>query len=77
MASFTLEGTIFFKAIGVGAWGIRDDKNREWRPVEMPEQLKSEGARVSVRAKRVTEDFSIHMWGEPIEIKTFHTLNPA
>jgi hypothetical protein len=76
MARFKLSGTVFFQHLGTGAWGIRDAKGQEWRPVNFPAQLKHEGAQVEVTAQKVAEDFSIYMWGEPVEIVSFDTLQP-
>lgn len=74
MKNFHLQGKVFFKNVGVGAWGILDSSGTEYRPINMPEQLKVEGAEVKLNAREVEEDFSIHMWGQPIEILSFHTL---
>lgn len=75
MKKLKLKGTVFFKDIGTGAWGIRDQQGREWRPVNMPEQLKLESAAVRLVVCEVDEEFSLHMWGTPVEILSFHTLS--
>lgn len=75
MKLFRISGKVFHKNIGIGAWGIKDNAGKEYRPIFMPEQLKSDGASVSVTAQKVEEAFSIHMWGEAIEILGFHTLD--
>ncbi|MCB0663099.1 MAG: hypothetical protein KDC24_10190 [Saprospiraceae bacterium] len=74
--SKTIEGRVIFKEIGTGAWGIESKDGTEYRPVNFPEQLKKKGANVKVKIKPVDEDFSIHMWGEPVEIVGFSTLMP-
>ncbi len=76
MEHLKIKGQVFLKQIGITAWGIIDAKGTEYRPNFMPEQLKTEGANVVVTAKKINEEFSIHIWGEPIEILAFHTLNP-
>lgn len=76
MKVFKVVGKVFKKSIGIGAWGIVDNQGVEYRPIFMPEQLKSEGASVVVTVKNIQEEFSIHIWGKPIEIMAFHTLNP-
>jgi len=76
MEHFKIKGQVFLKQIGISTWGIVDTNGTEFRPNFMPEQLKTEGANVVVTAKKINEEFSMHMWGEPIEILAFHTLNP-
>ena len=68
-----ITGTVKYQDLATGFWGIVDDKGGEWRPVNMPEQLKIEGKKVSIKARKVQEDFSIFMWGTPVEIVSFHT----
>lgn len=63
-----ITGKVVFQDIGMGLWGIEDDKGGHWRPVNMPESMKVEGKAVEVRAKLIEEDFSIFMWGEPVEL---------
>lgn len=76
MSSIQITGKVFKQNLGVASWGIRDMSGNEYRPVNMPEQLKSEGARVAIRAIEVDEGFSIHMWGTAVRIISFHTLSP-
>ncbi len=66
-------GKAFFKEVGMGAWGIMDQSGTEYRPVEMPEQLKQENGKVRCKAVFVKEDVSMYMWGTPIKIISFHT----
>ncbi|MEO1514115.1 MAG: hypothetical protein AAFV95_03855 [Bacteroidota bacterium] len=72
----TIKGKVVFQNIGPGCWGIVDDKGQEWRPVNMPEQLKYEGADVKIKARKIEEEMSIFMWGTPIHIHSFSTLMP-
>lgn len=74
--SKVIRGKVCFQNLGVGFWGIIDNKGNEWRPVNMPEQLKKEGARVEVRAIEV-EEMSMFMWGKSVRIIGFHTLDVA
>lgn len=60
-------------SLGTGFWGIIDLKGREWRPVNMPEQLKEEGKQVSVTVSEVEEDISVFMWGKAVKIVSFST----
>ena len=68
-----IRGQVFFKDLGMGAWGIKAMDGTEYRPIEMPEQLKHKGDQILCRAISVEEEFSIHMWGEPIKIISFST----
>ncbi|MEL6866682.1 MAG: hypothetical protein AAFP19_19810 [Bacteroidota bacterium] len=70
----SINGKVVYQKIGPGFWGIIDHQGREWRPVNMPEQLKTEGAKVSVRIREVDE-MSVFMWGTPVHIISFHTLS--
>ena len=76
MKEFKLVGKIFKKDLGVGAWGIKSENGIEYRPISMPEQLKSTGASVALTVQEIEEVFSIHIWGKPIKIIGFHTLSP-
>lgn len=68
-----ITGQVFRKDIGLGAWGIRSENGSEYRPVNFPEQLKDDGAMVSVWILPVEEEMSIHMWGIPVKITSFST----
>lgn len=71
--SKSIKGTVKYQNIGTGCWGIIDESGKEWRVVNMPEQLKFDGKKVNVQVKPAKEDFSIFMWGEPVEVLTFST----
>lgn len=75
--SMSIKGKVVYQNLGPGCWGIIDDKGRQWRPVNMPEQMKHKGAHVKVSAKEVEEMASIYMWGTPVKIISFHTIDPA
>jgi hypothetical protein len=68
----SITGKVTHVPLATGFWGIIDNKGNEWRPVNMPEQLKSEGKQVTVTVKEVDE-MSIFMWGTPVRILSFHT----
>lgn len=76
MKKFNIKGKVVYQNLGTGFWGIIDHAGREWRPVNMPEQLKYEGRSVSVSAKEVEDEVSIFMWGTPIKIVSFQTVTP-
>ncbi|MEZ4933872.1 MAG: hypothetical protein R2788_17335 [Saprospiraceae bacterium] len=67
-----ITGKVTHVALATGFWGIVDSQGNEWRPVNMPEQLKKEGKEVSVTVKEVDE-MSIFMWGTPVRILSFTT----
>ncbi len=71
-----ISGKVVFKNLGTGFWGVIDDRGNEWRPVNMPEQLKYEGRRVVLSIREVEEDVSIFMWGRPVRILSFETAMP-
>ena len=73
MKSKRITGTVKYQPIATGFWGIIDDKGNEWRPVNMPEQLKQEGKKVTLTIREADEGFSIFMWGTPVEVLGFHT----
>lgn len=68
-----ISGKVVYQKLEMGFWGIVDDQGREWRPVQMPEQLKQEGKRVTVTLKEVDEAASFIMWGTPVKILSFET----
>ena len=71
--SKTIKGKVTYQNIGTGCWGIIDEAGNEWRVVNMPEQLKIDGKKVSVKTKPAKEEFSTFMWGEPVEVVSFST----
>ncbi|MCB0522801.1 MAG: hypothetical protein R2830_11750 [Saprospiraceae bacterium] len=73
MKSKTITGKVTYQQLATGFWGIVDDQGGEWRPINMPEQLKTEGKKVTVKVREAEEGFSIFMWGTPVEILSFGT----
>ncbi|HMN89197.1 MAG TPA: hypothetical protein PKD70_02660 [Saprospiraceae bacterium] len=76
MKKHYITGKVVFQEIGSGFWGIVDDAGREWLPLNMPEQLKHVGQRVSVVAK-AADVATVFMWGTPVQIIAFQTITPA
>ncbi len=76
MSKIKIKGKVVYQNIATGFWGIVDESGKEWRPVNMPEQLKSEGKTVTVEVKEVQEDMSVFMWGTAVKIVGFRTLTP-
>ena len=70
-----IKGKVVYMNLEMGFWGIVSQNGKEYRPVNMPEQLKTEGAEVSIVAHEADE-MSFIMWGTPIKIVSFHTLMP-
>ena len=68
-----IQGQASFQNIEMGFWGIETKMGKKYRPINMPEQLKVNGANVSCEAKPVNYDVDIFMWGEAVEIISFET----
>ena len=68
-----ISGIVTFQNLGTGFWGIIGDDGQEWRPVNMPDQLKQDGKRVHISIKKIKDDVSIFMWGTPIQIISIHS----
>jgi hypothetical protein len=73
MKALHINGKVVYQNLGTGFWGIVDNKGNEWRPVNMPDQLKTEGKKVKIVAHKAEEGMSIFMWGEAIDIVSFET----
>lgn len=69
----TIHGKVVYQELATGFWGIIDSEGNEWRPVNMPEQLKKKGKAVTVSIREVEEGASIFMWGTPVRILSFNT----
>jgi hypothetical protein len=57
-----------------GAYGIEAANGKQYLPVNMPNQLKRNGAQVSCTVKPADVE-SMIMWGEPVFITAFETLS--
>ncbi len=68
-----ITGNVVFLSFEGGAYGIIDQHGRKYLPVNMPNQLKQDGARV-VCSVRPVDAASMVMWGEPVYIYSFETL---
>ncbi len=76
MKKHRIEGKVIHVNVGPGCWGIVDQSGREWRPVNMPEQLKHQDKNVQVVLEEVEEEFDIFMWGTPARVLSFGTFGP-
>lgn len=72
--SIKIKGKVKYLEFEGGFWGIVGEDGQEYRPVNMPEQLKHDGESVEVTARPAEGAMSMHMWGQPIKITAFHTL---
>ena len=68
-----IEGKVVYMPLETGFWGIESPQGNQWRPVNMPEQLKIEGKEAHLEAEEFKEEFSLFMWGTPVKITSFHT----
>ena len=68
MATLQITGTVSYQNIGTGFWGIIDEDGNKWRPNKLPESMKQEGKKVSIKAEKSKEQFSLFMWGTAIDI---------
>lgn len=69
-----ISGKVVYQDFSGGFWGIVSDTGKEYRPVNFPNQLKKKDARVDIVIKKVKDEVSMFMWGEPVEIISFSTL---
>ena len=70
-----ITGKVVFLSFEGGAYGIIDSSGRKLLPLNMPEQLKKDGATVNCSVKPADVETMI-MWGEPVIIESFETLSP-
>ena len=71
-----ITGKVVYQNLGVGFWGVVSNDGQEFRPINMPEQLKYEGKEVTISIRKVDEGMSMFMWGTPVRIISFKTLMP-
>jgi len=55
-----------------GFWGLIDESGNKYLPVNMVNQIKTEGASHTVTL-RPLDVMGIEMWGAPVEIVSFRT----
>lgn len=68
-----IKGTVRHIKLETGFWGIKSDDGEKYIPLNMPEQLKTEGRQVEVDAEPVHNMSGMHMWGEYVKITSFET----
>jgi hypothetical protein len=69
-----IKGKVIYLSFEGGAYGIVDESGRKFLPLNMPEQLKKDGAEVICKVKPSDAETMI-MWGEPVIIESFETLS--
>ena len=69
-----ISGKVVYLSFEGGAYGIEDNTGRKFLPVNMPEQLKKDGASVVCHVSPTGAETMI-MWGEPVVIESFETLS--
>lgn len=68
-----INGTVVHLAFENGAYGIEDKDGNKYFPINMPNQLKQDGANVTI-CFRKADVVSSMMWGQPIYIYSFETI---
>ena len=74
MTTLNITGKSRFISLEGGFWAIEGDNGKKYTPINMPEQLKTNGATVRVQAQLLKGAASISMWGDAIRIISFETL---
>ena len=69
-----IKGRVIFLPFEGGAYGLQDHLGRKFLPINMPNQLKKDGAEVSCSVRPADVE-SMVMWGEPVYIYSFETLS--
>jgi hypothetical protein len=67
-----ITGKVCYKDIEGGFWGIITQEDK-FLILNMPEQLKYEGAMISCTIETKEDVFSIYNWGTPAFISSFTT----
>lgn len=69
-----ITGTVVYKDLETGFWGIVSDDGFDYRPTNLPEKAKKEGQRVSAKLE-VTPSFSMMMWGMEAKVKKLDLID--
>lgn len=73
MKSIKITGKAQYIDLGTGFWAIISAEGEKYRPIQMPDQLKTEGKQITCTIKPVNEEISLFMWGKPVKITAFET----
>ena len=66
--TFTLTGTIVWKALEGGFFAIHSDDGKKYDPINLPDSLKKEGLRIHATARLKKGAMSFHMYGAIVEL---------
>lgn len=51
-----IKGQIHWQDIATGFWGLTDEDQNDWRPLNLPEELQQEGLEVELTVELVEEE---------------------
>jgi hypothetical protein len=68
-----ITGKVVFLSFEGGAYGIIAHNGKKYLPINMPNQLKKDGAEVVCSVRPADVETQV-MWGEPVYIHSFETL---
>lgn len=68
------KGTVRYNGIGGGFYGIISDDGSEYFPVNIANEFKVDGQRVSFTAVLKENETSVYQWGTAIEIKNIQKI---
>ena len=69
-----ISGKVVYITLEGGAYGIIDSAGRKFLPLNMPNQLKKDGADVVCKIRPADIETTL-MWGEPVYIESFETIS--
>ena len=67
-------GTVKYVDLEGGFYGIVGDDDKQYDPMNLPQEFQRDGLRVRFQAKIRQDIASIHMWGKIIEITRIEIL---
>ncbi len=67
-------GTVMYIELEGGFFGIIADDGNKYNPIDLPKDFQKNGLKVRFEGKLNPELFSIHQWGELIEITKINEL---
>ncbi len=68
-----IKGTSTYVELESGFWGIVTENN-DYLPINMPEQLKTNGTLVECTIRILEDVMTMHNWGQPCDIVSFKTI---
>ncbi|MDG5816123.1 hypothetical protein QA601_13600 [Chitinispirillales bacterium ANBcel5] len=61
-------GTITYIDLEGGFYGIITEEGERYRPINLPEEFREDGLKVTFSGSVAEDVVGIHMWGKPFEI---------